>query len=1223
MDIVTRRRAKAIFQEALERPPSDRAVFVATQSRGDEELSRAAWDLLASHESAGEFLGEPTFGGGQMGALGAGGASATAPFAGIDVDAEKPGAVVGRYVLQETIGSGGFGSVWRAEQTEPVRRTVALKVIKLGMDTKVVVARFEAERQALALMDHPNIAQVFDAGATATGRPYFVMELVRGVPITRFCDEHRLSTRARLELFASVCRAVQHAHQKGVIHRDIKPGNVLVALHDGEPVAKVIDFGIAKATSARLTELTLHTAFHQMMGTPEYMAPEQAEASGLDVDTRADVYSLGALLYELLTGQKPFDLTQLFGHGWDEVVRTIREVDPPRPSARVAALDPQSQSDVLAHRDESGSLVRRLRGDLDWIVMKALEKDRARRYETATALAEDVERHLADLPVIASPPSRAYQLSKLVRRHRATFVAALIVFVTLLLGIAISAYGFVEARDQRDRATDREKRANAELATRTQVAQLMADMLQGAGPEVARGRDATLLREILDQTGRRIETELVGQDEVRGALLGVMGSTYRDIGDFEQSEKLLRESAQLRRTTLGARHREVGVALLDLSLTLTDRDRLDEAESLAREGLAILREQPVPPWLALVNGCNDLGIVLRHQHATVEAGQLFHESLDIAHAHPEIPMQASTTALGELAELARWRGDMTEAETLNDQILEQEKKQFGDDHPRTIAAENNVAVVLLDTGRAEAARERLVTLLERTKRVHGEQSAPVGWTLENLARSSERLLKPKRALQEYDEAIAAYRAAYQGDHGDTVRALFRRGHLALSAGSNESAETDLRECVEMSRRLASIEQDSSEALVDLGWIEERRGNHEEALKLVREGVESSIRRSGASARATGLIHNELGGILLAQKRPAEALQPIQTALSILREAPHADPHEVATVLCNLMEAQRQSGDFVSAESAAREALDLYSARLPQETTRPEMIRFALVGLLCAQQRCEEAGALAEEVARARRAQFEDGDGRHGPMMAGYAQELFYGGCFEPAAVMAREAIAIERARAKPDADAFVMAAGTLSSILVEWPEGSRREEESLDESVALARECLERVDAAHPDAVRRSGQELLLGIMLIERGRRVHDEASLAEGEPLVRSALSTRAEKLGEDDWRTQIARATLAAAHAVPWLSPPATSEDAARVTERRAALIEARDAMLPACEALRDRTDLPEAVRRLRLPIAFTMLARTMEALADGSEVQGSDAERARAEAWRAAAITARKD
>src|SRR6516162_1992809 len=354
---------------------------------------------------------------------------------------EGLGQTLGRYKLLEKIGEGGFGVVYVAEQSEPVRRRVALKVIKLGMDTKAVVARFEAERQALAMMDHPNIAKVFDAGSTETGRPYFIMELVRGIRVTDYCDQNNLPTKERLGLFISVCLAIQHAHQKGIIHRDIKPSNILVTLHDGAPVPKVIDFGIAKATEGRLTDATVYTQLHQFIGTPAYMSPEQAEMSGLDIDTRSDIYSLGVLLYELLTGKTPFDANELMSQGIDAMRKTIREKEPVRPSTKLATLKGEDLTTTANRRAvDSSRLARLLRGDLDWIVMKCLEKDRTRRYETANGLAADLKRHLNNDTVVARPPGSAYRFQKLVRRNKLAVAATGAVVAALLLGIVISSW---------------------------------------------------------------------------------------------------------------------------------------------------------------------------------------------------------------------------------------------------------------------------------------------------------------------------------------------------------------------------------------------------------------------------------------------------------------------------------------------------------------------------------------------------------------------------------------------------------------------------------------------------------------------------------------------------------------------------------------------------------------------------------------------------------------
>ena len=364
-----------------------------------------------------------------------------------DADSQA-GTRIGRYKLLQQIGEGGCGVVYMAEQEEPVRRKVALKIIKLGMDTKQVIARFEAERQALAMMDHPNIARVLDAGATEAGRPFFVMELVRGIRITDYCDQHALSTTERLNLFTQVCRAVQHAHQKGIIHRDIKPSNILVASNDGVPVPKVIDFGIAKATQGRLTDRTVFTAFEQFIGTPAYMSPEQAELTMLDVDTRTDIYSLGVLMYELLTGRTPFDSKALLAAGLDAMRRTIREQEPEKPSTCVSTMFEGDLTVTAKHRHtEPVRLIHLLRGDLDWIVMKCLEKDRGRRYETANGLALDIERHLSNEPVIARPPGKLYRFEKLVRRNKLAVAAAAAVSGALVAGLSIAIWEFSKEKE--------------------------------------------------------------------------------------------------------------------------------------------------------------------------------------------------------------------------------------------------------------------------------------------------------------------------------------------------------------------------------------------------------------------------------------------------------------------------------------------------------------------------------------------------------------------------------------------------------------------------------------------------------------------------------------------------------------------------------------------------------------------------------------------------------
>jgi WD40 repeat protein len=487
-----------VFAEALKRAtPAERAAYLDAACAGDPGLRAGVESLLRAHDADPAFLEQPAGPPEPTAGLPPGPAGEPGPWG-----AEQVGAVLGgRYRLVEEVGEGGMGAVWMAQQTEPVRRMVAVKLIKPGMDSRAVLARFEQERQALALMDHPHIAKVLDAGTTESGRPYFVMELVRGVPITRYCDEHRLTPRQRLELFVAVCQAAQHAHQKGVIHRDLKPSNILVALYDDRPVPKVIDFGVAKAAGQQLTDRTLVTGFGAIVGTLEYMSPEQAQLNNLDVDTRSDVYALGAVLYELLAGSPPFTRKELERVGMAEILRVIREKEPSKPSTKLSTAE--GLPALAANRGtEPAKLTRLVRGELDWIVMKCLEKDRGRRYETANGLAQELQRYLADEPVQAGPPGAGYRLRKFVRRHRGPVLGAAVVLLALAAGVVGTALGLVEA--QRARGDEAEQR-RAAVASAAQ-AHDEAEKAKAAGEEARRlAREEKAARDRAEQQLLRAE----------------------------------------------------------------------------------------------------------------------------------------------------------------------------------------------------------------------------------------------------------------------------------------------------------------------------------------------------------------------------------------------------------------------------------------------------------------------------------------------------------------------------------------------------------------------------------------------------------------------------------------------------------------------------------------------------------------------------------------------
>ena len=710
---------REIFTQALQiKDATERSSFLDETCGTDELLRRRVAELVETHERAGSFLESPPLG------------------VGVTTDTlavtEGLGTVIGHYKVVEQIGEGGFGVVYMAEQQEPVQRKVALKIIKPGMDTREVIARFEAERQALALMDHPNIARVFDAGATESGRPYFVMELVRGVPITEYCDQSHLDPRQRLNLFVTVCQAVQHAHQKGVIHRDIKPNNVMITSHDGQPVVKVIDFGIAKAINQKLTEKTLCTNAAQMIGTPLYMSPEQAEMSGLDVDTRTDIYSLGVLLYELLTGTTPVDDHRLRRGSYDEIRRIIREEEPTIPSTKVGTLGELATTVAVNRKTDPRRLGTLIRGDLDWIVMKALEKDRTRRYETASDFASDIRWYLNNEPVSACPPSASYRLSKFARRNKAVLSTVAAVVLALVTGTVISTWQAVRARNaellwqrESDHSKTEANRANAVVA-------LLLEMLDSANPDDTKGADYTV-RELLDDFSQGLDDQLQDQPEVEATIRATIGNAYRRLALPDEAEPHLQAALDLRRRVFGDDHEMVAKSLLDYAFNFWEKDRTsEEAVSLAREALAIYRK--------LGGQTEEMIVALRHlqlflysQNGIAEGNAAASEALAIAEElhideHPDVAI-----ILHNLARRKAMLGDLAEAELLGRQALAMHRKVHGNDHPETAWALSALATALRLSGKTDEAQKHYREAIQIFNKQFGETYRGTDAALNGLA----------------------------------------------------------------------------------------------------------------------------------------------------------------------------------------------------------------------------------------------------------------------------------------------------------------------------------------------------------------------------------------------------------------------------------------------------------------------------------------------------------
>jgi len=893
---------RRLFDLVLDVPAAQRTAVLERECAGDAGLRQRILAMVAAAEDE-RFLGEAT-----------GDSTRSRPSSNAH---EHEGTALGRYKLLQPIGEGGFGTVWMADQREPVKRRVALKIIKLGMDTRQVIARFEAERQALAMMDHPNIAKVFDAGSTESGRPYFVMEYIKGVPIIEYCDTARLDTRTRLELFIQVCHAIQHAHQKGIIHRDIKPTNVLVTLHDGVPVPKVIDFGIAKATNAELTEKTLFTQHRQMVGTPAYMSPEQAEMSGLDIDTRSDVYSMGVLLYELLTGTTPFDVASLLESGFEEMMRVIREEEPHKPSTRLSTLGETATRMAQLRRADVHKLGTLLRGDLDWIVMKCLEKERARRYETANGLAADIRRHLSDEPVTAGPPSTGYRLRKFVRRNRTQVVAGAVVTAALVLGVVGTSAGLVWALREKDRADgeaenarlaaqaeegakleaqaserkakDEAVRAEHELARATETKKFITDMLGAVDPEVAQGRDTTVMREILDRAVERLEAGEIEDELIEAELRYTIGATFQGLGEYALAEPHLRAALAIRRRVLGDDHPDTIVSVSKLGVLLKQQGKLDEAESYLRETLDAAR-------------------------------RVFGDD------HPN-----TLTSFGNLGSLLADQGKLDEAEPYLRDALDGARRILGDDHPDTLRSLNNLGLVLLAQDKLDEAEPYFRDALDGARRVFGDDHPNTFSSINNLGLVLQAQGKGDEAEPYLRDALDRARRVFGDDHPNTLKAVGNLASLFQKQGKFDEAEPYVREALDGDLRvLGNDHRQTLNSVARLGWLLQAQGKLDQAVSTCRDGVERARRALGEHPTTAALEQNLAGALRLAQ-RPDEAAAHARHAVELYRAHPEWSLTEAAHAERMLVQALTDAGLGSELAAELQLAVDRLYARTPADS----------------------------------------------------------------------------------------------------------------------------------------------------------------------------------------------------------------------------------------------------------------------------------------------------